>query len=320
MNILHLHPGPDTGGQSMRGKAVLEAAGHTVRVIVRSDHQFGYAQAERWRDDEVVREAYSWADTVILHNQPAELFAKVDDGSTKRLVVHHHGTRFRQAPIRHYRAAEAIGATQIFSTVDLLLQIPAGGHGEWFGQVIDVEAMQAIRTEHYRPGRRFGHVVHCPTNQQIKGTRWVKMAGRQMRYEATFQIVSRRPWSYALQVKAGADVFIDQLALGYGNNAIEAWAMGIPVLGGVSNEGGILPVPAAALIDRMHQEYGGPLPFYQTTGRGLPADIRRLLKDRDLRAEWARRGMEHVQRFHSHAAWLARAERVYGIEPELMVA
>ena len=36
--------------------------------------------------------------------------------------------------------------------------------------------------------------------------------------------------------KGRADVFVDQMILGYGCNAIEAWGMGIPVIAGVDPE------------------------------------------------------------------------------------
>lgn len=299
----------------MRGKAVLEDAGHEVRVIVKSNHPFGYADAERWQmpDADNVHEAYAWADTIVLHND-ATLLNQFGNGAGKRLVVHHHGTKLRTEPRRRWGEAAAIGATQIVSTVDLLLSVPDGG-AEWFPQVIDVDHMSEVRERYYVPSKRHAHVVHAPTNAQIKGTRVFKMAVvRQMRYEVTHDIIRRRTWAECLRRKARADIFFDQISLGYGNNAIEAWAMGIPVLSGVSNESKVLTVPAHAVVERMLYEFGGELPFLRTNGRDLARDVRRLVHDLDLREHWARIGSDHVRRFHSHDSWLARAERIYGGE------
>ena len=69
MNILHLHPGPDTGGTSMGAKPILEERGHSVRVFVAVQHRHGYPPAEPW-NPQAVDESIDWADVVIVHNEP----------------------------------------------------------------------------------------------------------------------------------------------------------------------------------------------------------------------------------------------------------
>lgn len=287
----------------MAGKAVLEAAGDKVRVLVKHQHSFGYAQAELW-DEALAREAYDWADTVIIHNDPA-VFAKVDNGRPKNLIVHHHGSRFRGSPVDMWAASEAIGARQIVSTVDLLLSVPEGKHAEWMPQVIDVERMQGLRAAYEPPNGRKIRIAHAPTNRQIKGTRFVIKATKRLRAQTDFLLIQRQPWWVCLMWKASADIFIDQLHLGYGNNAIEAWAMGLPVLAGSTE-----PV-----LNVMRREFGGDLPFYLTTGVSLFDDLRQLIADEDLREKWAAIGFRHVQRFHAPQAWLERAHRIYAAEP-----
>lgn len=298
MKLLHLHPGADTGGQSAAAKRVLEAGGDEVRVFVRKPHPFKYGGADIW-DDDAVRESYKWAEVVVIHNDPS-LFERVDDGSEKALFVHHHGSMFRDYPKR-WDEAKAIGARQIVSTVDLLLTVPPGEHADWMPQVVDTTKMQALRTA-CRPDQDDRIVVtHAPTNRMIKGTRYVMLAKRQLRGRADFIIIQRQPWIVCLTMKASSHVFIDQLALGYGNNAIEAWAMDLPVIAGAS----------PAIIDKMYEVYGGSLPFLHASRETLRDRIVDLIESPELRADWAAAGRAHVRRWHEPKAWAKRARSIY---------
>lgn len=299
VNILHLHPGPDTGGQSMGGKAVLEDMGDEVRVFVHGHHPFGYPKAQIW-DDAAVRESMAWADTLVIHNDPA-VYDRV--GSHRNVIVHHHGSRFRSDPVRISEQAVRIGARQVVSTVDLLLHVPAGHSVKWFPQIVDVERMQEIRSVTPRPSRPT--VVHAPTNKHIKGTRHVIGAKRDLRDEMDIQIVMHQPWWACLMAKAKADVFVDQLNLGYGNNAIEAWAMGIPVMAGATPD--ILAIMRSTF---------GETPFHVTDDKSLVSDLRAFMADDDLRRHWADVGQRHVDLYHAPEAWAARARRIFAGQSE----
>jgi hypothetical protein len=301
VNVLHLHPETDTGGQSMAAKRVLEAAGDSVRVFVHHQHPFGYELAELW-DDDAIRESYRWADVVVVHNDPT-VFEK---GLHDNVIVHHHGSRFRRNPGPLFEQGEAIGARQVVSTIDLLLSVPHGKHAEWFPQVVDTTLMAQMRAEHWTPHERL-RVTHAPTNRAIKGTRYVKKAMRRIP-EADFLLISRQQWATCLRLKASSDIFVDQLLLGYGNNAIEAWAMGLPVLSGATPD----------IIERMKREY--PLPFFQTNPDRLEDDIRAFIGSADLREEWADKGRQHVERFHAPEAWVERTRSIYTGTPLEAVA
>lgn len=281
----------------MAGKAVLEAAGHSVRVFVRSMHAFGYPAGEQWDEDEIL-EAYDRADVVIIHND-AMLLDRLPPLPDKPLIVHHHGSQFRRRPGETYRAAADIGAVQIVSTVDLLLSVPEVGEAFWFPQVIDADKMALIREWHQDRSSRI-RVSHAPTNRHIKGSSHVIRAMRHLKYEAEFILIQRQPWSVCLSLKASSDIFVDQLILGYGNNAIEAWAMGLPVLASAS----------PWILERMQEEFG-QMPFFTTSASYIQRDLQSFIHDSELREEWATAGKAHVQRFHAPDAWLANAERLY---------
>ena len=296
MNVVHVHPMSDTGGQSMAGKAVLEAAGHDVRVFAVAAHKFKYPDPEPW-DVPTISAALERADTIVVHND-ARILSGLGGWRGKRIVLHHHGSHFRGSPELVYERGVRVGARQVVSTVDLLL---CGPDLEWFPQVVDVDAMRAIRasrTDVWK-ARKLPLVTHAPTNRRIKGTKHVERAGVMLRGEVDVMVIRRESWATCLNLKASSDVFVDQLNLGYGNNAIEAWAMGIPVISAASEE----------IIDAMRKVY--PLPFYLTSVEMLADDMRMMATEPVARDIWAGQGMKHVERYHAPKAWMANALAVY---------
>lgn len=296
MKLLHLHPVYDTGGQSAAAKKVLEAGGDEVRVFVKKQHPFGYADVGLW-DIDAVRESYRWADVVVIHNEPT-LHELVSDGSDKAVFVHHHGSKLRLGPFRADQA-RAIGARQLVSTVDLLLVAP---DATWMPQVVDVPRMESIGAA-CRPDDRPIVISHAPTVRSIKGTRFVIDAKRQLRGRAEVNIIEREPWLACLALKAASHIFVDQIGLGYGNNAIEAWAMGLPVVAGADRR----------ILERMAQEF--PIPFIQADRGSLLPILTELIASPALREEWAAKGRAHVDRFHAPDAWAKRARVIYAAAP-----
>lgn len=289
MRVLHLHPGPDTGGKSMAAKAALEAHGDEVRVFAHHRHQFDYPEAERWDATEVAR-AYEWADIVVLHNQPADLYAKIPHGD-KPLMVHHHGSHLRKLGEGVWNEGRRLGAVQVVSTLDLLT-FP---DGHWLPQIVDLSAMADIRAQEYVPTTRL-RVSHAPSSKRAKATQTFVRAERKLKGLIEWDLISRRPWAECLSRKARSDLYADQLTFGYGANAVEAWGMGLPVLAGA-------PKP---ILARMRDTFG-ELPFYCVPNdREAVMDAFRLFADPGLRAEWGERGLQHARRFHDLEPFVAR--------------
>lgn len=298
MNLVHLHPGPDTGGQSIASKRFLEERGDSVRVFVHSRHPFGYGEAEMW-DRDAVTEAYRWADVVVVHNDPG-ILDTIPDRPDRTVVVHHHGTRFRTAPEAVWReGVERRVDVQVVSTIDLLLSVPKGQTAHWLPQVVDTARMETI-AEALRPpaGSRIV-VTHAPTNRMVKGTRWVTQTMRELRGKCDYVLIQHKPWVVCLTYKAASHIFIDQLLLGYGNNAIEAWAMGLPVISGAEPR----------ILARMKREFD--LPFANATPDTLTDVLWSLVQSAELREQWAAKGKAHLERFHVPDAWAQRTRAIY---------
>lgn len=312
--ILHLCAGQDTGGQAIASKFAF--AGHdptvTVNVVTASRSYIGYPLDPDLTDDpnargnwrpELVERLYADADVVVIHRDP-DLYERFDKGQRKPIVIHHHGTHLRRDPASVFARGEAIGARQVVSTVDLLLLAPGS---TWLPQIIDIERMRALRDAYHRPDKTI-RIAHAPTDRIVKGTATVEavISRLKRRYPVVPVIIERLSWDHCLARKATADIYVDQFGLGYGNNAIEAWAMGMPVIAGAS----------APILARMRREYRRKtLPFYEATVDTLEARLVELIESPDLRAEWAQRGMEHVERFHAPAVVVARLKALYASVP-----
>lgn len=137
-------------------------------------------------------------------------------------------------------------ANKIFAaTPDLLNVLPEGS--EFLPQVIpgfDDLVKRPIRYPKYKKIR----IAHAPTNQIIKGTEYILGATKAImkeRSDIEFILVEGKSYSEVRQIIASCDLVIDQLLVGwYGTLAIEAMALGIPVicyirdvdLGKVANE------------------------------------------------------------------------------------
>jgi glycosyltransferase involved in cell wall biosynthesis len=297
VNILHLHPGPDTGGTSVRAKAALEATGDEVRVFAGVPHPFGYPAAEAW-DDRLVSESIDWSDVVVVHNEPS-LWLRVARGRVKPLVIHHHGSRLRRHAVDLFPMGVALRAVQVVSTVDLLTSVY--GTAYWMPQVLDLPLMASVRAQNAPGPDDPIRVAHAPTNRQIKGTRHLQRAVRKLGGEVELVYIRNKPWMQCLERKATAHLYFDQHLLGYGNNSLEAWGMGMPVIAGAS------PV----ILDRMRKEWGA-LPFYlMASPVTLDVEIGAMARSSGLRDEWAGRGMEHVLRYHTPQAVAERAHDLY---------
>jgi hypothetical protein len=235
---------------------------------------------------------YDAADVILLHNTTHG--HDWYDLTGKPTVLMHHG----RTPIEKFLSvvedANRIGAIQIGSTIDLSVYGPV----EWAPPPVDIRAMRVFR----KPGPRL-RIGHAPTNRDIKGTdAFVQAMDRlSRRYDVEPVLIERAAWTDCLKRKGTCDVVYDQSELGYGSNAIEAWAMGIPVLAGVVD-----PLVGSKML-----ETWGRLPFLETSEETLEADLERMIVDSELRHQYAERGTDHVERWHSYAAVEARLMPIF---------
>jgi hypothetical protein len=305
VNVLVVATGVDTGGQGDRiERAFANEPGWTVTARSHHRHPFGYPSSHRYlslRDRTVeMKRLYDEADVVHLRNY------LLGWQRGKPTVLHHHGTEFRTRHGVIARNAEAIGALQIASTLDLTLLEPGV---EWVPSPYDVAELRAMKQPHDGPLR----IAHFPTSAKVKSTDAFLAATARLAERHPIEVVTNvvrgrvrhMPWSEVMRQKATADIYFDQVTLGYGNNAIEAWGMGIPVVAGVADQ-----AVREVMLDRF-----GHMPFVEATEQTIEQELERLITSPAMRAEYAELGTAHVQRFHDGAKVVPILKAIYSAAP-----
>lgn len=272
INVLSVHAGADTGGC---GWGLVHAFKGDRDVRLRSAVK-KLAFTEYPRDLTWAQVSAEWALADVVHVHGTTRTWRILGGG-KPFVLHHHGTHYRN----HYEALNRqvadLGGRAVASTIDLLRY---GADLVWCPQVHDLDWLARFRRPHDGPLR----VGHFPTNRAIKSTDAFLKGCADLGIQPV--IGERGTWAETLAVKGTCDVVYDQVKLGYGNNAIEAMAMGIPVIAGATSW----------TLGRMRDTFG-TLPFYEATEATI-SDALKAMHDPEVRAEYAARGLAHVKRWH----------------------
>lgn len=292
MRILNASHLADTGGNGIRTVwAFRRLTDWTYRFSARQTNWLGYPKDLPWSS------AFAeWGRADVVHLRDgfqAQAMLRAPDRPT---VIHHHGTQFRRhypQLLREQRARRAIG---LAATLDLYLMAP--DDLTWAPALYDLQGLGDMR-RHRADGKL--RIAHAPTNRAIKSTAAFLAAAERLGRELAVEVIliERTPWAECLRLKSVADIYFDQVALGYGNNAIEAWGMGQPVIAG----------GAPATLDEMTRRFGS-LPFL-TADEGSIYDALRTLADPDARRQWAARGKAHVEQYHSEQVGVAMLQEAY---------
>lgn len=249
--------------------------------------KFGYPQDTPYG---TARRRWQKADVVHVRQMFA---AQRHLGAPDRpLVIQHHGTYFREhhrALMREQRTRDAIG---LAATLDLWAMYP--DDLEWLPAPYHLDWLASFR----KPASVLT-IAHAPTNRGIKGTDAFLDAMARLK-GVRLLLIEGRDWMDCLRLKGTADIYYDQLALGYGNNAIEAWGMGIPVIAGAD------PDTLAEYRRRF-----GQVPFYEATPDTLEYALRDLISSQNKRDHWGRIGRAHVERWHADEVVVPQLQAIY---------
>lgn len=291
----------DTGGQGYRIKVAFDKfqPDFSVRAIHSDPAYFDYPQDLVYNSGSL-EQARLFEEADVLH-------FRNDLGGLKRLghgqplVLQHHGTRFREYHAQVAARAKEAGAIQIASTIDLTVLEPGIS---WVPSPYNLDQLSAYRPYVVRAVGEPVRIAHAPTNREVKSTVRVMEAVHNLSkngYNVTFDLIERKTWQECLTRKGKADIYVDQLKLGYGNNAIEAWGMGIPVVAGIVD-----PTAREAMLDRW-----GSLPFLEANQVDLEGQLAKLIVDAEYRTHWASIGLGHIRTYHDEAKVAAVLADIY---------
>ena len=311
MKILNLSLGQDTGGQQMRLQDAWKKLHPQDEYISVTSTKTFYRIDNRMHMPKLEKEWWPWAELLHVNNdlRYIERFRRLQRGK-RPMIIHHHGTMFRTRPDYHLKALKEYRATAIVSTVDLWAIAPE--QTTWIPQAYELSELQA-----YRKPIQDGifRIAHAPTNRAIKGTASLERAVRRLQTDGVnveLDIIERQNNVRCLTRKGTADVFVDQMLLGYGCNAVEAWGMGIPVIAGIDPEYGTKrihqPIPLDTR-DRMLEQWG-QLPFLESSEDGLYVALTKMLSP-TTRQYWSKRGMRHFIQHHEASAATSKLRAVY---------
>lgn len=292
--------------------ALASRPGLSIRAAHRQTTYLSYPRDILWdqETDSLVRQLATRADVVHVDVNPGAYSSLGLERFAKAAVLEHHGSAFRSASAVLQAQAARLGMVQAVSTIDLLR---LGDDLTWLPAPYRVANLGVLADEGRRPPDGRVRVVQTPTSRKIKSTARLEAAVRSLQHEGLpveLVIGEKVSWSESLRLKATADVFFDQVQLGYGCSAIEAMGMGIPVIAGGDGW----------TEARMREEFGGDLPYYRAedTEESIASAIRALAASMDLRAEYGARGLAHALRFHDEGPALDRLEVLYrrALDPE----
>jgi hypothetical protein len=281
-------------------QAAEEHGGLRIRSAHRAVQYFQYPYDLIWnkKTEPLIRDLVKEADVIHLNNSwSAQLRFRI----RKPMLLHHHGSMFRNNPAKAFEIAKHHRMLQCVSTIDL--QRPDPKLLPWLPSAYDIDELLAYGEAHRREPDGRVRIVHAPTNRGLKHTDLLVAVVKELQAEGLpvdIVMVENKTWAECLKVKAAADIVFDQLLFGYGCNSIEAWAMGIPVISGADDW----------TLDRMLNEWGD-IPFVTANEQTLSDVIRKMVKSKTMRDEWAGRGMHHVRRFHDEKPALTRLAELY---------
>ena len=137
-------------------------------------------------------------------------------------------------------------------------------------------------------------IVHAPSNRGAKGTNYVleTMLKIQLSHpEISFELVENLPHERALEIYRDADLVIDQLLAGwYGGLAVEALAIGVPVMCYLREDD----------FNKVDPKMIDELPIINVTQSTLEEKILDFIAMSDLEIEALRRaGRIYVEKWHS---------------------
>lgn len=272
MNILIIANADHSGAGYALMQAINKTTEHKARAICHKRSWIGYDFDLFNLSHQELLKWVKWSDVLNLHDESLQYVPR----TKKPVVTTYHGSWFRSQKEKIIQRDKELCFVSTALTLDLCDESV-----RWIGR--------AIPELKHNPNSDFT-VVHAPTQRHRKGTATIIEAMKQV--DAKLSLIEKMPYKNCLKLKAKGHVLIDQVgnnALGYGTNALEAWAMGMPV---ISN------APDSVLWKIVSM--CGYVPFLIARNKDdIIKHINRLKNDATFYHEWRDAGIKFVRDYHS---------------------
>lgn len=287
MKILLLSVGDNGGGCYWMADAINKHTEHQARSVRFVQSWINYPFDIFAPTSEELRALIKWADVVHVRDNVSDKWPALP--GNKPVVITWTGMSYRRAAPRKLQICKDNGWVSTVSTPDLIGYAPKGLEPAWLPNP----------REKMQPSKRNKDftICHAPTFRERKGSQEVIEACSKAGVK--LELIENMKYIDALELKARCDIVIDQVgnfSFGYGNNAIEGWALDMPVISGYTKERF-----AAHTISKF-----GRLPYLFCDGSigDIMAKIE-LLRNPVLYGQWVETGLDYFYQFH-HAPIVAK--------------
>lgn len=286
MKVLILGYADNGGATWFISQAVNRYTDHVARGVRMVQNYLDYPHDILKPDARRLRDRWAWAD--VIHVRDSAFF--MPDGlPPKPTVITYTGKFYRRNYAEYHRRCRERHWVPTCSTIDMRAYYPTDPPA-WLPNPREDMIDRA------RPDPDRFVVVHAPTMRERKGTATIIKAVAGLD-GVELELIEHITYAECLKRKARGHVVVDQFRMGYGNNAIEGWALGLPAIGGVMAEKYGRP-----LLDQ-----AGYLPYVKAseTVESIGRWLARLRDDREFYRQARERGRAYFFQYH-HAPVVAR--------------
>lgn len=245
------------------------------------------------RDKAMARAVLKDADVAHVHISYEALEACGGARAGLPIVIHHHGTVYRNDPELANRL-DTRAILRLASTWDLMLRDKTGTL-RWLPNPMPVALYRrmAAAARAARGDDGLVRIVHTPSKPKLKGTAELEAAVASLRKRGlpvALDLITNTPHVDALWRKAAGDICFDSFWLGIQCSGLEAAAMGMPVVAGD---------PAVA---EAYQTNVGRIPYTFADEHSLESVLERLVVDTVYRQAQRVAVGSYVLEYHDEAA------------------
>ncbi|MEE9572396.1 MAG: glycosyltransferase [Candidatus Neomarinimicrobiota bacterium] len=148
-------------------------------------------------------------------------------------------------------------------------------------------------------------IAHAPTNQQVKGTFYIQKAMKQIcseNQDVEFQLIQNVSNVHARLLLQQVDIVIDQLLIGwYGGLAVEAMALGVPVICFIREED----------LKFIPMEMKEEIPIINANPTNIHKVIMETIEDRKNLLQIGEMSRAYVEKWHDPIKIAGRMKEVY---------